>query len=197
MGQERNGDTRERLLDAVLRVAAARGLDKVTWRSVAAEAGYSHSLVQFYFGTGDEMITQALYRSAEIDVEQSALASDTLDGFLSDLSGSAVSEAALGLLQYEYLLRAVRGTIPMERIAKMYDVYRDQVAGTLARLHIDDDEEGSLASVVLAAADGLILQHVIYGSTERTDLAVAKLRSLLADLVPADAAVPQNGPDPS
>ncbi|MGP4029877.1 TetR family transcriptional regulator [Actinomadura sp. 3N407] len=52
--------TRNALLDAVIQIAGAKGIEKVTYRSVAAEAGLSHSLVRFYFGSGDAMLTEAL-----------------------------------------------------------------------------------------------------------------------------------------
>jgi AcrR family transcriptional regulator len=54
-------DARRRLIaDALLRVAAGRGLEAVSLRHVAAEAGVSAGMVQHYFRTKDEMMTFAL-----------------------------------------------------------------------------------------------------------------------------------------
>ncbi len=42
------------------RIAAGRGLEDVTLRQVAADAGVSMRLVQYYFGTREELLTGAL-----------------------------------------------------------------------------------------------------------------------------------------
>jgi AcrR family transcriptional regulator len=56
-------DHRERrtlIADALMRVAAERGLEAVSLRHVAAEAGVSAGLVQHYFRTKDEMMAFAI-----------------------------------------------------------------------------------------------------------------------------------------
>lgn len=53
-------ERRELLADALMRLAAARGLEAVSLRHVAAEAGVSTGMVQHYFRTKDEMMTFAL-----------------------------------------------------------------------------------------------------------------------------------------
>ena len=59
----RKVDHRERqelLADALMRLAATRGLEGVSLRHVAAQAGVSTGMVQHYFRTKDEMMTFAL-----------------------------------------------------------------------------------------------------------------------------------------
>jgi len=59
----RKSDHRERrelLADALMRLAATRGLEGVSLRHVASEAGVSTGMVQHYFRTKDEMMTFAL-----------------------------------------------------------------------------------------------------------------------------------------
>ncbi|WP_319459126.1 TetR/AcrR family transcriptional regulator [Micromonospora sp. RTP1Z1] len=56
-------DHRERrklIADALMRVAAEHGLEAVSLRHVATEAGVSSGMVQHYFRTKDEMMTFAL-----------------------------------------------------------------------------------------------------------------------------------------
>ena len=48
------------LADALMRVAAQRGLEDVSLRHVAAEAGVTSGMVQHYFRTKDEMMVFAL-----------------------------------------------------------------------------------------------------------------------------------------
>lgn len=51
--------TQDRLLDAMMEIAAAKGLERVTVREVAAQAGVSLATVQYYCRTKDEMLVMA------------------------------------------------------------------------------------------------------------------------------------------
>lgn len=51
---------RARIASALVRIAATDGLHAVTMRSVAAEAGVSLRLVQYYFGTKADLMNAAL-----------------------------------------------------------------------------------------------------------------------------------------
>jgi AcrR family transcriptional regulator len=51
---------RRQIAEAVWRIASTRGLEDVSLRKVAAEAGVSLRLVQYYFGTRDDLLLGAL-----------------------------------------------------------------------------------------------------------------------------------------
>ncbi len=53
-------ERRQQIADALLRTAAARGLHATGMREVAAEAGVSLRLVQYYFGTKEELLLAAM-----------------------------------------------------------------------------------------------------------------------------------------
>lgn len=55
-----HGQRRRRLAEAVWRIASERGLEAVTLRQVAAEAGVATRQVQYYFGTRRELLLGAL-----------------------------------------------------------------------------------------------------------------------------------------
>jgi AcrR family transcriptional regulator len=57
-------ERRGQISDALLRTAAARGLHATGMREVAAEAGVSLRLVQYYFGTKEELLLAAMQRLA-------------------------------------------------------------------------------------------------------------------------------------
>lgn len=170
--------TRERLLDAVIEIAGAQGQNKVTYRSVGARAGVSHSLVRFYFGTREAMMTQAFERAAQRDAAESRMLAEDVDSFASDLVQTITTTPARSLLQYDFLLRAVRGGGPLAPVVELYDYYIEQVAGTLENLGIDDPDS-TLSALVFAAVDGLVLQHPVYRSAERTEAILAQLRKVL------------------
>jgi len=57
-------ERRQRIADALVRSAATRGLHATGMREVAAEAGVSVRLVQYYFGTKEELLLAAMQRLA-------------------------------------------------------------------------------------------------------------------------------------
>lgn len=177
-GEEIEASTRDRLLDAVIHIAGTQGQDKVTYRSVAARAALSHSLVRFYFGTREAMMALALERAARQDAAESRLLAEDVDSFASDIVATITANGARSLLQYDFLLRAVRGDGPLAPHQQLYDHYIGQIAGTLENLGIDD-ADSSIATLVLAACDGLVLQHSAYQSADRTERVLSQLRGVL------------------
>ena len=59
-----HGERRRQIANALLRTAAARGLHNTGMREVAAEAGVSLRLVQYYFGTKEELLLAAMQHLA-------------------------------------------------------------------------------------------------------------------------------------
>jgi AcrR family transcriptional regulator len=57
-------ERRRQIADALLRVAAARGLHATGMREVAAEAGVSLRLVQYYFGTKEQLLLAGMQHLA-------------------------------------------------------------------------------------------------------------------------------------
>jgi AcrR family transcriptional regulator len=57
-------ERRRQIADALLRTAATRGLHATGMREVAAEAGVSVRLVQYYFGTKEELMLAAMQQLA-------------------------------------------------------------------------------------------------------------------------------------
>ncbi|MDX2672091.1 TetR family transcriptional regulator C-terminal domain-containing protein [Streptomyces fimicarius] len=55
-------ERRKQIAEALLRIAAAEGLQSVSMRAVAAEAGVSLRLVQYYFTTKQALVLDALAR---------------------------------------------------------------------------------------------------------------------------------------
>ena len=66
-------ERRREIAAAVARLAATRGLQGVTFREVAAEAGMSVALVQHYFGTKENLLIGTL------DIESARLAAVIVD----------------------------------------------------------------------------------------------------------------------
>lgn len=67
MGDPRGSSekTRAAILRAARELFAARGLDTVTVRDIAAQAGVTHALVHRYFGTKEEVVAEILRREMQ------------------------------------------------------------------------------------------------------------------------------------
>ncbi|ALG14848.1 TetR/AcrR family transcriptional regulator [Kibdelosporangium phytohabitans] len=63
-------ERRREITEALFRIAATQGLQAVTLRAVAAEAGISMNLVQYYFATKEEMLRYAWQRVTELSGER-------------------------------------------------------------------------------------------------------------------------------
>lgn len=83
---------RAHITDALVRVAAIEGLHAVTMRGVAAEAGMSLNLVQYYFETKAQLLHAALER---LEQQSHQRWSARLDGLPHPLSAHAFVEAFL------------------------------------------------------------------------------------------------------
>lgn len=174
------GAGRDALCEALVRVVAREGLDAVTFRSVAAEAGVTHGLASYHFGTREEMIVEALTWAVAHALEASRLGgeADSLETFAADAPGLIADAPDEATFQFQLLLEALRRPDLLLEVRDSYDRYIATVRETLERLGLPADD--ALAGVVFAAIDGLILQQLLYGRPERTAASLARLRELLA-----------------
>jgi TetR/AcrR family transcriptional repressor of bet genes len=63
-------ERRRQVLDAVCRLTISAGLEAVTFRSVASDAGVSVRLVQYYFGTKDGLLAAANLHTLDLSAER-------------------------------------------------------------------------------------------------------------------------------
>ncbi len=180
------GDGRDALCRALVRVVAREGFDGVTFRSVAAEAGVTHGLASYHFGTREAMINEALRWAVSHSIETAHLAPDDGDlaGFAADVPRMLSEAPEEAVFQFELLLRATRTPTLRDAVRKSYDDYIAAVHARLCRFGIEDS---ATAHLVFAALDGLTLQQLLYEDETRTAEAIEMLRRLLALLVSQEA----------
>lgn len=169
---------REQIADAVCRLAARQGLDAVSLRHVAAEAGVSMGRVQHYFTTKDEMLRFTFQTiGARIERRMGAAVRDLGDtpspqAFLRTmlremlpLSEPAKSEAPV---LAAFLARAVVAPELADSLATDAVRLREFVAA-----HIGERRPAALveAATLLALVDGLMLQLLTGQIDEPTALA--------------------------
>jgi AcrR family transcriptional regulator len=180
------GEGREALLHAVLRAVARHGFAGLTYRAVAAEAGVTHGLVSYHFGSLDAMISEALALAAEDAIRDSRLqvAPGELGAFGTRLSQLVSEQAEAQSYQFELTFEARRRPELAEHVRTLYENYYEVIEQSLVALGLPRDR--ALTRLVFAALDGLVLQQLIFADPDSTDAAIERLRELLARLADRD-----------
>ena len=178
-----HGDGRIALLEATMRIVGARGLSGLSMRIVAEEAGVSHGLVRHYFGSRDDLVREAFRHAIRKSTERPVLepGTGTLDDFGAGLGAVVAAAPAEQAFQYEMLLEALRRD---DLLADVRETYADffRVVGQELRAEGLEDVDGSLARLVFAALDGLVVQQLLYGRARDTETAIIRLREMLKAL---------------
>lgn len=173
--------TREQLLRATIEIAGEQGQHMVTHRSVAARAQVAHGLVRHYFGSREELLAEAIETAITEDIHAVKLATDDPDAFAEGVA-STDRNWPRDLLQYEVVLSAIRGNAADAALSeRLYNGFLGEISQTLEALDIDDPD-GSWSAFLVAAVDGLVLQHAFFRSEERTERILGRLRDTLRRL---------------
>lgn len=174
---------REALLRATVRVVAKEGLRGLTYRAVANEAGVTHGMVSYHFGTRDALMLAAFREQARSHDALARLA--TGSGEISAI-GSHIPETVQSAneeerYQYEMILEALRQPKYLDEVRILYRQFLAVLEDELELAGVDEPKV--LARVVFAALDGLILQQLITGDSEATADSIDALHGLLRNHV--------------
>lgn len=182
------------LLDAAVRIVARSGIDGLTYRNIAAEAGLSRSLVSYYFPSPTEVIEQTLAHAAR-------KATDRLDGASGPMSISALVDTLspeADCISRPRLLSYAAAQRSGLRDA-MRDLYR--AALRVVRRALPTLSNEATARLVLAMVDGVTLQREALGEQNLPSDIPTRLEELLeawaaVDAISSTGGVPSNGSDP-
>lgn len=167
---------------AVWAIAATRGLEALTMRDVAAEAGVSMGMVQHHFGTKERMLVHACRRMTEMaeeGVHELAGAAATPDSPEAVVRGVALQslpggDGLVGARVWQaFVARAVVDPAMAALIRESWAGGRDLVAAQLraagegGRLAADVDPDRA-ADELLLLLDGLVV-HLLVGHRTRED----------------------------
>ncbi|HEV2505460.1 MAG TPA: TetR/AcrR family transcriptional regulator [Mesorhizobium sp.] len=135
---------RLQIAEALWRIAASRGLEEVSMRQVAAEAGVSTRLVQYYFETRDRLLIEALSLRNEHDrkriegqLPEGASLQDAIRVMLLGLLPLDAESRQSTLIQLAYGIRAVNDPLLAEHVTDhakpgLEELVADMLAGAQA-----------------------------------------------------------------
>ena len=165
---------RRQITDAVARITVKGGLASATFREVAAEAGVSVRLVQYYFGTKDQLLLETQRRLAERSVARirrlREKASDSPRDILRTIMRSFVpvdDESRDAMLMYIALFtaslldpalkRKEAGEVP----TSMRRVFAQQLRRAKLRAHVDANQEALILLVIVTGLSQGVLDGQI------------------------------------
>lgn len=165
-------DTRERLLDAAISVAAEHGISQMILRQLAEHLGTSHRMLVFHFGSKDALLLEIV---RAVEARQRA--------FIAPPPAGRGAPVAPRLDELWVRLRDPK-MWPYERL--FFELYGQALQGREPAGRLLD---GDVAAWVDTMA-GLLVEIGVDEATARTDarLALAVCRGLLLDLLAAEAA---------
>lgn len=178
------GKGRAALVAATIRIVAAQGVGKLTYRAVAAEAGVTHGTVQHHFSNLNELLEAALEYCVEISLAgpEWATESDRIDDFVATLGDSVRATLDEQVFQFELVLESRRRPELRPYVDRYYENYRAAMRATLRRIGLPDDLH--TADVIFSALDGLVFRAVTLGGgdLDTLDVQLDRLREVLHQL---------------
>ena len=167
---EREPGGRERsLLEAALRIIGRSGIDAVTHRAVAAEAGVSVGAVTHHFGTRDRLVVAALEQAVSREVNRlRALAVDLqskvfdtalwIDALVNWYARDLATDAETHIACYEAFLAAARSARHRPLVAQWFETWRQ--SAELALRAAGSSTPGPHSELFVAAFIGIVLQQL-------------------------------------
>lgn len=164
------GQAKAELIEATIRVVAAKGYRGLSHRAIAAEAGVAHGLVRHHFGSIAGLVSATLEailpRTLSVNPITPLLAQepDAEDTILNWLDGQVDEE----VLEYEILL-ASRHVPELEPVVHdLYRVYEQTIIEGFVSAGYQSPTPGQI-TVLLAALEGLVFHRVtLYRSNDET-----------------------------
>ena len=191
-----SGEKAQRIVEAMRRSVAKRGVAASTFEYVARKAGVSRGLLHYYFATKEQLLVEAVRRDCELRMEvlEGQLAgAQTADDFIAlmarNLQETVREDPDFVTLVFELFTLSRRNEEIAVEYASLMRRTRDQVAGMLAsaqregvlRLHAEPE---AVAEILFSLGDGFALRMLAeperdFSATVRAGIVCA--RALLAD----------------
>ncbi|UGS34594.1 TetR/AcrR family transcriptional regulator [Capillimicrobium parvum] len=191
-----SGDKAQRIVEAMRRSVARRGVAGSTFDHVAREAGVSRGLLHYYFGTKERLLTEVVRRDGELKMEaleaqlgEAQTADDFIDLLVASLQDLVEHDPDLVAVGFELFTLSQRNPEIAAEYAELQRGMCQHVATVLAA----KQEEGVLhlaappaavVEVLLSLADGLALRMLLDPQRDHRETiaaGVAAVRALVAD----------------
>lgn len=181
--EQRREQTREAILKAAWEALVRDGYENITTRGIAKVAGVNSATLHYYFGTKEALLSEATrfaLRDTQDQMRQAMEKAPNARAALTDVFDTIwrLVHERPGILRYDLVVRGFRDETARQEVTTIYASYQ---ALTEELISWNVREGGrlapgltvkSLAHYMLAAVDGVLLQHVVTkdDATARTAL---------------------------
>jgi len=187
---------REQILKAAFEVAAREGIDNLTIRAVASEAGLSHSLVLFHFQRRDRLVLELLDWLIETtsvlhvseDIARFPRAMDRLHALLQQEMARLAHEPTHTRIFFEYWTLGARHPTIRARISEEMERYRSAFRDIMQEILLVESAAFSgvtadgLAAVAVSWIHGCAVQAMVDPEHFDTDEYLAAVRGVVGQL---------------
>jgi AcrR family transcriptional regulator len=168
--RELSGEKAVRIVDAMRRCVAERGITGATFEHVSREAGVSRGLLHYYFGTKERLLAEVVRRDAEIRVARldeplapTKTPDDVLEVLLANLQESIDEDPGFWILIFELFTAGQRNPDIRKELAELFNRTRDHVAEILSAKESEGVvslrfDVNAIVGYLFALADGIALQ---------------------------------------
>lgn len=181
---------RHRILDAAMRIFAAKGYHAASVSNVAREAHVAKGTLYLYFESKDALITAIVDRHFTMITEQvmGRPFCDTLDAFLEELRqvmDVPAEQASFIRVFFEFFGPSFASDEFTQRVAKFFDALGSHYANQILHLQkngevVQHHSAPSIGRVLVSMLDGVILHRGLFGiSTQRNRGMIKDAVSLL------------------
>lgn len=172
---------RRAIVEAVVRVAGKEGFDALTYRAVAREAGVSHGMLRYYFGSLDAAVREALNWTVDEAISRSPLSGAAdLDEFAASLSRLVAESPEHVAFQWGLVMHAQRRPELVAQVDDFQSRYVEQIERQLEQFGFTQGRV--LARTVFAVLNGIVLSQLVSRDAGETDAEIALLREMLERL---------------
>jgi AcrR family transcriptional regulator len=163
-----HSNLRLQIMSAAYRLLADKGYDAATMKEIAQEAGVAPGLIHYYFQSKDQLLLEVLKAAADRYVRQMEQLGETLEGHNLMLAAFAEPKQQLEQEPEWYRLRCelfalgLRNPKFLPAAAAILVEGRRCIGELMCKIAGQSvAEPNATAAVLLAALDGLALQHLL------------------------------------
>jgi AcrR family transcriptional regulator len=186
-------EQKTKILAAARQVVERVGYNNASTRKIAEEAGVNIAMLNYYFGTKEDLLNETLAYSGQLAVNTLAdetTGAESISQFI-EQALSIIWRLALEfpeLHPYELLLRAPYNSEARQQSILMYDNYKQLILNatrnakekTNDRLEISEE---AFANLMVSGIEGIVLNYRVTGDKGRGDQNMESFKTALKKLV--------------
>ena len=191
-------NTREQILEAAREALTQNGYENITTRRIAEAAGVNIAALHYYFGSKEALLAESVQHAlneAVTRLRAAAFEAQAIDTSLTAMFQTAweIVKEKRGILRYDLAVRGLRDATANHAARALYAAFV-QLNEEVLQKYIEEDGRLvpgisvlELARYIVAATDGVFLQHALNGDDVAAQSSLRLLQQHILSLLQAGA----------